>query len=219
MKIIIVGGGISGLSTYLSLQKYLSNPSSYTIKIYEKHHSQLTLSSVASGDDGNGEEAATFDELSSSTAIVGGGLGVSPNGMRLLKELSPDLHNAVEKQGYPCENFVFKSSRDWRLNSSKSGDKRVEDGEEVCVATSRHGLWKCLRDAVVSLSGSDIIVYKKIVEARVGEDGKKPYVIFDDGSEEEADLVIGADGVRSVVKREIFGVDEEGKERYAPVYE
>jgi 2-polyprenyl-6-methoxyphenol hydroxylase-like FAD-dependent oxidoreductase len=219
MKIIIVGGGISGLSTYLSLRKYLSNPSSHTIKIYEKHHSQLSLYSTKAGDNEISEEAATFEELSSSTAIVGGGLGVSPNGMRLLKELSQELHDAVTKQGFPCDNFVFKSSRGWRLNSQSSGDKRVEDGEEFCVATSRHGLWECLKDAVVSLSGPDTIVYKKIAEARVGEEGRKPRVVFEDGSEEEADLVVGADGVRSVVKRGIFGLDEEGKEMFAPVYE
>jgi 2-polyprenyl-6-methoxyphenol hydroxylase-like FAD-dependent oxidoreductase len=218
MKIIIVGGGISGLSTYLFLKKYLSElPSTTSIKIYEKHLSQAKISTKPGGND-SGEEGATFEELSSSTAIVGGGLGVSPNGMRLLKELGQELHDAVVKEGSPCDDFVFRSSRGWRLHSSSSGDRRVEDGEEVCVAISRHKLWECLHNWVCSDSG-EVVEYKRVIEARIGVDGKKPCVIFEDGSVEEADLVIGGDGVRSVIKKGIFGVNKVGTEEFAPVYE
>jgi NADH dehydrogenase FAD-containing subunit len=38
MKIVLVGGGIGGLATYLALQKYLSDISlPITIKAYESH--------------------------------------------------------------------------------------------------------------------------------------------------------------------------------------
>lgn len=213
MKIIIVGAGISGLSTYLSLRKYLkSSASKHKIAIYEKHQTQFNITCGPASND-----VATFEELSSSTAIVGGGLGVSPNGMRLLGELSQDLHDAIANQGAPCERFVFTSSRGWRLSSQSTGDRRVEDGEEVCVATSRHGLWRCLKEAVVKDGGG--IEYRKIVNVIIGLEGGKPKIVFDDQSEEEADLVIGADGVRSVVKKGMFGFKGDGKERFAPVYE
>jgi hypothetical protein len=219
MKIIIVGGGISGLSTFLFFKKYLSElPFTPSVYIYERHINQANISSTKTGENDSSEEGATFEELSSSTAIVGGGLGVSPNGMRLLKELGQELHDTVVKEGFPCDNFVFRSSRGWRLSSSPSGDRRVDDGEEVCIGISRHKLWESL-DGYVSSGNGDAVAYKKVVEARVGVDGKKPCVVFEDGSVEEADLVIGADGVRSVVKKGIFGVDKEGKEEFAPVYE
>jgi 2-polyprenyl-6-methoxyphenol hydroxylase-like FAD-dependent oxidoreductase len=42
-------------------------------------------------------------------------------------------------------------------------------------------------------------------------------VRFADGAIKIADLVIGADGVRSIVKRAVFGREDETN--YAPVYE
>jgi 2-polyprenyl-6-methoxyphenol hydroxylase-like FAD-dependent oxidoreductase len=215
MKIIIVGGGISGLSTFLSLRKYLKT-GTHEIRIYEKHHSQLNAPSTTQDRTTNTE---TFDELSRSTAIVGGGLGVSPNGIRILKELGQELHDAVEEQGFRAQEFVFRSSRGWRLSSQPTGDRRTEDGEEVCVATSRHGLWQCLRDAVAQVD-KEVLVYKKVVAVKLGEEygERKPRVVFDDGEEEEADLIVGADGVRSVVKKSIFG-EVDGKENFEPIYE
>lgn len=81
MKIIIVGAGISGLSTYLHLRKHLPNPDSHTITIYESHQARSKLPSANS----TASEHANLnlDTLSESTAIVGGGLGISPNGMRV----------------------------------------------------------------------------------------------------------------------------------------
>jgi 2-polyprenyl-6-methoxyphenol hydroxylase-like FAD-dependent oxidoreductase len=56
-----------------------------------------------------------------------------------------------------------------------------------------------------------VVRYRKVVEVREGED-RRPGVAFEDGSVESADLVVGADGVRSVVKKGIFG------ETNPPVY-
>ncbi|KAF2404594.1 extracellular salicylate hydroxylase/monooxygenase [Trichodelitschia bisporula] len=203
MNIIIVGGGVSGLSTYLLLQKHLPASLSSRITIYERHHPHATT-------DTSEATASSFGELSSSTAIVGGGLGISANGMRALRTLDQQLYDAVVAQGYVCENFCFRAARGWRLGLSPTGDKR--NPQEWCVASSRHGLWECLRDA----AGKDVIQYRAVLEVKIGEAGK-PVVRFVDGEEEEADLVIGADGVRSVVKKGVFG--EVDQAQYPIVYE
>ncbi|KAK0701242.1 hypothetical protein B0H67DRAFT_524238 [Lasiosphaeris hirsuta] len=208
MKIIITGAGIAGLSTYLHLRKHLPNPpgdspdSQHTIHIYESHHARTSS---------NPQPPETFDTLSSSTALVGGGLGVSPNGMRVLHDLSPQLHAAVATQGYPCENFIFMGQNGWTLGVQRTGDKGgfegLEGREEVCVALSRGGLWKCLMDEV----GEGVVRYRKVVSVRERENGGG-VVVFEDGGEEGADLVVGADGVRSVVRSGLFGAS------YGPVY-
>ncbi|KAK1754334.1 salicylate hydroxylase [Echria macrotheca] len=207
MKIIIIGAGISGLATYLHLRKHLPSPPSakpHTIHIYESHSPRTTTET---------SQSQSFEALSSSTAIVGGGLGVSPNGMRVLRHLSPELHAAVAAQGFPCENFVFMGANGWTLGiqpTSDHGGFEGPDGHaEVCVASSRHGLWACLMDAV----GDGVVQYRKVVEIKTIETTGKKTVVFEDGGEEEGyDLVIGADGVRSVVRKAIFG------DQFGPVY-
>jgi 2-polyprenyl-6-methoxyphenol hydroxylase-like FAD-dependent oxidoreductase len=202
MKIIIVGGGISGLSTYLFFrQSFAQDESSYEIKIYEKHAPRTKIASSS-----NGGEEQDLDELSSSTAIVGGGLGISPNGMRILGEISEELHDAVVAQGFVCENFIFRGSRGWKLSESRTTDGKGES----CVASSRHGLWKCLSEVV----GDGRVQFKNIARVQGRTSKSKSKVVFDDGEEEEADLIIGADGVKSVVKDGIFGAEE-----YRPIYE
>jgi 2-polyprenyl-6-methoxyphenol hydroxylase-like FAD-dependent oxidoreductase len=219
MKIIIVGAGIAGLSTYLSLQKYLAkNDAELRITIYESH--QPTTGTGAGGGPGAVPEDATFDDLSRSTAIVGGGLGVSPNGMRLLRELSEDLHGAVTRAGFVCENFVFRGSRGWKLMCSPTSDFRgVKTGlpagqQEWCVTVGRHAL----REALLAQVGPDKVVYKRVRSAEPRNGSARAKVIFDDGSWDDADMVIGADGVRSSVLKGIFS--EEAEEASTkPVYE
>ena len=201
MKVAIVGAGVSGLSTYLYLRKLL--PSITDVTIYESHRPR-TVSSL---------ESQNYEDLSFSTAIVGGCLGVSPNGMRVLRDLDPEIHDAVIAQGFLCDHFTFKGANGWTLNKIPTTDKRVDIGEEKCVSSSRHGVWLCLKSKVPDQK----IVYKQVSDVRVGENGR-PVLTFSDGSPEViADFVIGADGVRSTVKKGIFGA--ENAARYAPVYE
>jgi 2-polyprenyl-6-methoxyphenol hydroxylase-like FAD-dependent oxidoreductase len=200
MKIIIVGAGISGLATYLFLHKYCGPLTELEIIIYESHNPSDKLNI---GD-------ATFQELSSSSLIVGGGLGLSPNGMRLIRELGPELHERVKNEGFVAENFVFRSARGWRISCTPTSDNRGKPGfpageEEHCISISRQGL----RDTLDKEVGADKVVYKKVVQARKATGGKRAAVIFADGSEDDADLIIGADGVRSEVLRGIFGQDDE----------
>src|ERR1700753_1391330 len=183
MKVIIVGSGISGLSTYLFLEKYCSPIIPLDISIYESHNPNRPVK----------PEDATFGDLSSYDSVVGAGLGLSPNGMRILRDISTELHDTVKNSGFTVENFVFKSARGWRLHSSPTSDKRGQPGypegdEEMCLSITRHALWKALYDAV----GAEKVIIKKVVSATKANplQGKKPTVTFEDGTSAEADLIV-----------------------------
>ncbi|KAJ4371387.1 hypothetical protein N0V83_004604 [Neocucurbitaria cava] len=220
MHVTIVGGGIAGLSTYLHLRKYLPHPSTHTITIYESHKPRSTAPYSSSSLPISQQHNINLDTLSSSTALVGGGLGISPNGMRVLRDLDQDLHDKIVAQGFPAEKFVFKGANGWTLGAQSTSDKIVRgegEKEEVCIASSRHGLWETIMRFVVEKYGIDVVRYAKVVgvERDVGR-GINVKTVDKEGNEEvhEADLVIGADGVKSVVRKTLFGDDE----RYNPVY-
>lgn len=73
-----------------------------------------------------------------------------------------------------------------------------------------------MRDAILEEVGTKNIIYKKVKKAKraVLSEHKKATVVFEDGSEDEADVVIGADGVRSEVLRGIFEDEEMVKPQY-----
>ncbi|KAK3077871.1 hypothetical protein LTS18_009037, partial [Coniosporium uncinatum] len=206
MQIVIVGGGIAGFSAYLFLRKrFKSHPSlsSISIKIFESHNTSPTPEHVNATLEGQ-------QGLASSSAIVGGGLATSPNGMRVLRDLDLGIHRAFTEQGFLCEHFTFKAARGFQLVKASTSDGRKPP--EYSVSSSRHGLWDCLRKAVEP----EAIVFKELSEIVKQQNGRL-LLRFVKGGDEEADLVIGADGVRSAVKKAMFG--EENDEKYAPRYE
>jgi 2-polyprenyl-6-methoxyphenol hydroxylase-like FAD-dependent oxidoreductase len=81
------------------------------------------------------------------------------------------------------------------------------------VAASRHSFWQALRSRIPG----EHIINKRILEVIASPDGKNLIQFVDGSPSVEADLVIGADGVRSTAKRAIF--PEAKEDPYPPNYE
>ena len=201
MKIVIIGGGISGCTAYLQLKKHL--PGDHAITIYEAYDTNVDTTAD--------DRVAAGADTHSSTLIVGGGLGVGGNGQAVLQRLDEDMLRDVVRNGYTCDTMHMKGKNGKVLASIRPGSV-VKTGLMNIVACSRHELWRTIRLRVPS---GDIV--KKRVSRVVAHSEKRNVVHFADGTHVEADLVIGADGLHSVAKLALF--DNPDKDPYPPHYE
>ncbi|KAJ7672186.1 hypothetical protein DFH06DRAFT_1124121 [Mycena polygramma] len=176
MKIIIVGGGIGGIAAYHALRKHLADASPpVSIVVLEAHQS-----------------------IVSAPSVIGGGLGLAPNGLRAIASICPDAATYIGERGFPGEIMTFRNSRGKLLGRFRAGRKaRYGLGELMLPrATVHDALLRELRPGAVAWGAK--VRYVK-------EDGEGVDVTLDDGTVERADFVIGADGVRSIVREAIFG--------------
>lgn len=207
MKIIIVGAGISGLTTYLFLKKLLpnsppSNPA-HEIVIFESHQAPQRQDNPES----SGKQTPALN-----SASPGAALGISPNGLSVLRDLDQTLFHKIANAGYAVSHFQLMSARGGRLARFRATNEDQPPLHTVLISRSR--LWECLHAVVPA----DAIVWKTAIQEVRYIENEKPCISFADGSpDQEADLVIGADGVWSVVKKIVTG---NGKvDDWPPVYE
>jgi 2-polyprenyl-6-methoxyphenol hydroxylase-like FAD-dependent oxidoreductase len=176
MRIIIIGGGIGGFSAYHALRKELSevHPSA-TIVIYE-----------------------AYPSASETKNIVGGGLGLAPNGLRALSSLSLGIEEDLQTQAFLRERMALRNSTGKLLgHMCVKGKERYGFSELMLPRATVH-------DAVLRGVPREAVQWEKRVrEVRETDEGVE--VEFEDGTTDSGDLVIGADGVRSKVREAIFG--------------
>jgi 2-polyprenyl-6-methoxyphenol hydroxylase-like FAD-dependent oxidoreductase len=102
MKVLIIGAGIGGLTTYLALQKHLANSvTPFTVKIYESYGSPT-----------------------STTSSIGGGLGLAPNGLRSFSTVSPRAIEYMQERGFPGPIMTFRNSSGRMIGQFWGGAKR-----------------------------------------------------------------------------------------------
>lgn len=207
MKVVIVGAGISGLATYLFLKQHLPNPAPpaepHEIVIYENHDASRKLERQLHSQDAT--------EQTTNIIAIGGALALGPNGLNVLKRLDTNLFLDVARAGHSINKWRMSCARGWEL--SLVGIQTDEDPPMNSVMIGRQTLWHCIRDRV-----PDQAIYREKVSRVVASSGQRPVVHFADGSAEvECDLVIGCDGLRSVVRTAIFSESDE--EIYPPHYE
>jgi 2-polyprenyl-6-methoxyphenol hydroxylase-like FAD-dependent oxidoreductase len=157
MSVVIIGGGIAGLSTAIALRRV-------------------------------GIDATVYDRVPDLAASqIGAGLGLSYNATRVLKALG--LLDAVAGVGERGDKFEFRTWKGDLLSQWST------DPQEVQLFATREALYRVL---VGALPPDKVVTGKNCV----GFVEQDPYVmaVFEDGTTARGRLLIGADGLRSLIR-------------------
>lgn len=137
-----------------------------------------------------GIEATVYEAYQSSASGVGGALSIAPNGLDALDAIG--VGDAVRRIGAPIASIVLQS---W------TGRTLAEFGTPLGMPTmqfvSRYDLY-CSLAAEAHSRGVRIARGKRLINAAEHADGITAR--FADGSSADADVLIGADGIRSTLR-------------------
>ncbi|QFT89799.1 FAD-dependent urate hydroxylase [Bacillus sp. THAF10] len=163
--VMIIGGGIGGLSAAIALQQL-----GWNVSVYEK--------------------AKELKEL-------GAGIVLSANAIKALEKLG--VAEQVRKTGSPVKKAEIRTW-DGKLLVNVPVHKQSKLYGTYSYLIYRPDLQSILYK---KLKQETVVFGKKLI--RIENDEAKITAIFEDGEEAEGDLLIGADGVHSEVRKSIIG--------------
>ncbi|KAF3918961.1 hypothetical protein ABW20_dc0108075 [Dactylellina cionopaga] len=176
MKIVIVGAGISGLTAYHFLHRFLTP----IIPDLEIH---------------------LYESYKTASTGVGGTLGLAPNGLYTIKLISAEAHAQILASGFPCAKFEFRNSKGKVLGLMPSGSPDRYPGTGGEIMHSRAAIYGEILK-VLETQGAQVHFGKTVISVLPKEGGVE--LAFADGETIMADLVIGADGIKSTVRKAAF---------------
>ena len=139
-------------------------------------------------------------EQSPALSEIGAGLNLTPNAVKALRALG--VENEVDAVASGSEFLNIRSWKSGRyISRMRRGDFRQKFGAPN-LSVHRADLLGVLSGA---LKSTDIRVGTRCVSVEVRD--RDAVAHFADGSAVEADIVVGADGIHSVVRNSLFGAD------------
>ena len=151
-----------------------------------------------------GYEVTVYEQASALTE-VGAGLQLSANGTCVLFDLG--LEQAVMQTAVvPAEKVIrlWDTGQAWK--AFDAGQVSVALYGFPYVTLHRHDLHRLLAEAVRQARPDAIVLGARLTGLE--QDGRGVSLRFADGREARAELVVGADGVHSQVRRSLFGEDQ-----------
>jgi len=131
---------------------------------------------------------------------VGAGLWVAPNGQEVLRRIDPELLRQVVSAGFEADGALIMTASGQILSRVDAQSFTDRYAQASTLAVRRSDLHRLLHAALTP----DTVVCKRRLE-RYESDGDKVRVWFADGSSENCDLLVGADGIHSRVRTQLFG--------------
>lgn len=187
LDIIILGGGIAGLTTALALTKYAPKGQVPRIRIYE---------------------------IRPVPATIGGAVNLTPNALRLLDDLG--ALPIIRERDYGrtidyLEVFDVYSTRLATSDFSGPDGKGIGSPPYKALRITRGDALKGVLAAVEAQENITLTCGKRTVDIK--ETAEKVTLTFEDGESVSSDLLMGCDGIHSVTR--LKHVDPERKASYS----
>lgn len=150
-----------------------------------------------------GHQVRVFEQAPS-LGEVGAGIQMSANAMHALDALG--LRTRIEPQAVRPQAFEFRRFDDGELlHTIPLGAPHEQRHGKPYFQIHRADLHAALVDAVRELDPAAIKVNARVTEVDEEDDGVT--LTFADGSTHRCELVVGADGIKSVVRQAVLGDD------------
>jgi FAD-dependent urate hydroxylase len=156
----------------------------------------------------SGIDSVVYEAYTGGADDAGSFLTFASNGLDALRTI--DAHHLVLSEGFPTPRMTIQSGTGKHLGDVPNGGT-LPDGT-VSQTLKRADLYRALRDEAVR-RGARVEYGKRLVDAETTPGGVTAR--FEDGTEAEGDLLIGADGIHSRT-RLIIDPSAPGA-RYVPV--
>ncbi|GAA5137505.1 FAD-dependent monooxygenase [Alloalcanivorax gelatiniphagus] len=138
-------------------------------------------------------------------ARLGAGIHLGPNAMKVMRRIG--IEDQLERMGsHPSHWFSRDGETGEYLSRIPLGDFAKEEYGAAYITVHRGDLHALMVDQL----DQDRLHFGKRLE-KVDDQGDQVVMTFADGTEATADLVIGADGVNSVIREHLLGEE-------APIY-
>jgi salicylate hydroxylase len=136
---------------------------------------------------------------------VGAGIQMSANAVKVLDSLG--LRERFEPTAVRPKAFEFRRFDSGEmLHRLPLGEKHEAAHGAPYFQVHRSDLHAALQDVVRTLDPCAVVLDAKVT--RVQEDDAKAIVQLEDGRAAHAELVVGADGIKSIVRRHVIGADQ-----------
>ncbi|GIC94193.1 FAD-dependent oxidoreductase [Aspergillus udagawae] len=142
--------------------------------------------------------ACTLYEARSCALDIGGGIMLSPNGLRILDHLG--VYKRIRPEGYEFDKLYFRSADDQPIDTYEFGG--IEQYGYHAMRIYRHVLIREL-SAMVREAGIPVEYHKKFIRV-LAETEKDVTWEFSDGSTATATCIVGADGIHSRVRKYLY---------------
>jgi 2-polyprenyl-6-methoxyphenol hydroxylase-like FAD-dependent oxidoreductase len=144
-----------------------------------------------------GIEATIYEVKTKPKDDAGAFLGVSPNGLNVLKEFMP-LDKILAE--FTPGKMTFFNAKNKNIGEIDTANQNELYGAET-VQLKRSLLNKAIREVAIA-NGIKIELGKKLKSISQTEDSATAF--FEDGTSATADFIIGCDGIHSVTRKSLF---------------